>query len=68
MTYYQIRFKADPCEILFELLQEQSVTVKEVLQIVKYNFKNSKLTLLVEKRTMVDHDEIVIPGKFYIIM
>ena len=67
MNYYQIRFKADPCEILFELLQEQSVTVKEVLQRVKYNFQHSRLTLLVQKRT-IDQDEIVIPGTVYIIM
>ena len=56
---YRIRFEADPDEIQFELLQERPVTVKKVLEIVKFNFKNSTLTM--------DQDECIVRGRIYVI-
>ena len=61
---YKINFEAAPAEILFELLQADPVTVRDVLQVTKFNFKNSMLTVYLENRKM-ERDELVVNGKIY---
>ena len=63
---YKIKFEAAPTEIQFELLQRDPVTVRDVLRITKFSFKNSTLTLRVGNRKM-KRDELVVYGKIYVI-
>ena len=63
---YKIKFEAAPREILFEILQESPVAVHDVLRIIKFNFKNSTLSLLDGKRKMKPN-ELVVFGKNYVI-
>ena len=72
--YYRLRFKSCPEEILFELLQEKQVQVRDVIQITKRNFKikNARLVLFSEEAKVgslrkLGDKEYVDSGRTYIV-
>ena len=72
--YYRLRFKSCPEEILFELLQEKQVQVRDVIQITKRNFKikNARLVLFSEEAKVgslrrLGDEEYVDSGRTYIV-
>ena len=66
MLLYKIRFDAAPIEILFELRQKQSVSVRDVIRVMNDNFKNMNFEVTFDSKTL-DEKENVKYGRTYIV-
>ena len=63
---YKIRFKAGPKEIIFELRQKKSVSVRDVIRTMNDNFKNMNFEVTLDSKTL-DERENVKYGRIYIL-
>ena len=58
MLLYKIRFDAAPTEILFELRQKQSVSVRDVIRVMNDNFKSMNFEVTFDSKTLDEKDNV----------
>ena len=58
MLLYKIRFDAAPIEILFELRQKQSVSVRDVIRVMNANFKSMNFEVTFDSKTLDEKDHV----------
>ena len=63
---YKITFEAAPKEIMFELRQKKPVFVRDVIHVMKANFKNANFEVMLDSKTLDEMDNIKY-GKTYIV-
>ena len=53
---YRVRFDAYPEEILFELRQKQSISVRDVIRVMNANFKSMNFEVTFDSKTLDEKD------------
>ena len=66
MFYYRIRFEAEPKEMMFELRQKKPVAIRDVIQLMNANFKNTNFEVTLNSKAL-DENENVKYGRTYIV-
>ena len=66
MFYYWVRFEAEPKEMMFELRQKKPVSVRNVIQLMNANFKNTNFEVTLNSKAL-ERWENVKYGRTYIV-